>query len=185
MVDCVSFMNLNMILSLVLFSTSLVLPIMHILLAPKRLSIPTIAEMMLKYALFFNVGCLFILGGAGQFLYAREIASCIGWSWSPFQYELAFSELCLGILGLLAPLFYREFWLSTTIAAVVWLMGGTAVHLYYLLAHGNEAVINAQFVIGWNVVIAVWLIGLYVILAKPLTKLFDTLEVWRECTSKQ
>lgn len=178
MTECVSFMNLNMILSLILFVASLFFPIMHIIFAPKGTKFEGASEMFLKYALFFNVGCLFILGSAGQFMYAREISSCIGWSWSPFQYELAFSELALGILGLIAPIFFRQFWLATIISTAVWLVGASVVHLYYLVAMGDVSILNASFVIAWNLIISVWLIALYASLAKPLTKLFKTLDLW-------
>lgn len=178
MTECMSFMNLNMILSLTLFFSSLFFPIMHVILAPKGARLDGIPEMFLKYSLFFNVGCLFILGATAQFLYAPEISGCIGWSWSPFQYELAFSELALGILGLLAPIFYREFWLATIISASVWLVGASLVHLYYLVSLGNLAILNASFVIGWNIVIALWLMCMYTALAKPLTKFFKALDIW-------
>lgn len=169
MADCVSFMNLNMILSLLLFAISVIIPVFHIIFADKRFSWPNIPEIMIKYSLFFNVGCLFITGFAGQFLYAQEISSCIGWSWSPFQYELAFSELGLGILGLISPIFHKEFWLATIIGAVVWFLGGSAVHLYYLI-QGNESILNASFVIVWNIFLALWLIGFYLALCKAWQK---------------
>ncbi len=177
MTECLSFMNLNMILSLILFFLSFAFPILHLLFGPSRLTCEGIAEMFLKYSLFFNVGCLFILGCLGQFLYAPEIAQCIGWSWSPFQYELAFSEMAIGLLGLLSPIFYRQFWLATIIATAVWLLGASAVHIYYLLVLGNVCILNASFVIGWNIVIAVWLLSLYTALAKPLAKLFKVLDM--------
>lgn len=176
MTDCLSFMNLNMILSLLLFGASLLFPLIHIFFSPKSKRFEGISELFVSYALFFNVGCLFILGCAGQLLYGREIAACIGWSWSPFQYELAGSELVLGVLGLLAPLFQRQFWLATTIGASIWLFGASIVHLYYLIALGDMLILNASFVIAWNIVIALWLIALYMSHAKPLTKLFKILE---------
>lgn len=166
MADFISFMNLNMILSLVLFFLSILLPFFVVLFAGPQYNFKKIPALLLKYALFFNVGCLFITGCLGQFFYGSEIATCMGWSWSPFQYELAFSELCLGILGLISPIFYREFWLATIIGAVVWLVGASSVQLYYLFIFGNEAILNASFVIGWNICISLWLIGLYVALVK-------------------
>lgn len=163
----ISFMNLNIVLSLVLFFASLLIPFLQILFIDKYFRFQNIPEILLKYALFFNVGCLFIVGSAGQFLYAPEIAAGVGWGWSPFQYELAFSELGLGIVGLLAPLFRKGFWLATIIASSVWLMGGSAVHLYSLWYEGNAAITTANFVIIWNIVIAFWLIGLYIACVKP------------------
>ena len=96
----------------------------------------------------------------GQLFYGPDIAALLGWAWSPFQYELAFSELALAFLGLISPLFKREFWLATIIASSTWLIGGSAVHLYYLIL-GSQEVLKAGFVIGWNLFIAFWLIGLY------------------------
>lgn len=180
MTECVSFMNLTMILSLALFFMSLFLPLLHVMFASRAMTMHSIIEMLIKYALFFNVGCLFVVGAAGQFLYGPEIASCIGWSWSPFQYELAFSELTLGVLGLMAPVFYREFWLSTIIATVIWLLGASGVHLYYFLVLGNTTILNASFVIVWNILLALWLAGLYTTLSKPLLKLFRAFDAWQE-----
>jgi hypothetical protein len=163
MLDCISFMNLNMIVSLVLFVISVSIPFFVIMFSDKHYSFVQNAELFLKYALFFNVGCLFITGFAGQLLYGLEISSCIGWSWSPFQYELAFSELALAVLGFLSPIFYREFWLSTIIGSTVWLLGASGVHIYSIYA-GNTEILNAAFTIGWNIFIAVWLVGLYFLL---------------------
>lgn len=171
-------MNLNMVLSLALFFASLVLPLMQMITGSGTMRMGSVLEMFIKYALFFNVGCLFIVGSAGQFLYAQEIATCLGWGWSPFQHELAFSELALAILGLMAPIFYREFWLATIITTSVWLFGASAVHLYYLIELGDQAVLNASFVIVWNIIIALWLIGLYVLLTKPLLKIFKAFDAW-------
>lgn len=176
MTYCLSFMNLNTILSLVLFGCSLLFPLLY-LLFDQQGKLTGLSEIFVKYSLFFNVGCLFIVGGAGQFLYGPEIASCIGWGWSPFQYELAFSEIALGVLGLIAPLFYREFWLSTIIGTAIWLVGASGVHLYYLIALSDIAILNASFVIGWNIFLTLWLIGLYCIATKPLSRFCRTLEV--------
>ena len=109
MTESISFLNLNMILSLVLFCLSIVVPIFVVIFERQSLKARDIAGLFLPYALFFNVGCLFFLGFMGQLLYGPEIAREINWSWSPFQYELAFSELGLAILGLISPLFRKEF----------------------------------------------------------------------------
>ncbi len=151
--------TLNMILSLVLFGLSLTIPFLVMFFSGEKFNYAELPALLLKYSLFFNVGCLFLAGFLGQLLYSHEIAASLGWSWSQFQYELGFSELTLAILGLISPLFKKEFWAATIISAVIWLLGGSGVHLYFL--YGNEAVLNARFVIGWNIFIAIWLVGLY------------------------
>jgi hypothetical protein len=165
MATTMSFMQLNLILSLVLFALSVTIPFFVVLSAKQKFKVGDITELFLQYALFFNVGCLFLTGFMGQLMYAHEIANLLCWSWSPFQYELACSELGLAVLGLISPLFHREFWLATIIAAVIWFTGGSAVHLYYLVRCGNKEISNAAFVIGWNIFIAVWLLALYGLLA--------------------
>ena len=159
-------MSLNMILSLALFFLSIAIPFFVVIIGDIKSTFKYVPELLLKYALFFNVGCLFIAGFMGQLLYGHEIAACLGWSWSPFQYELAFSELCLGVLGLISPIFGREFWLATVIGSVIWLLGGSGVHLYYLIFEGNTALLEVSFVIGWNICLSLWLIGLYAFLIK-------------------
>ncbi len=161
MTDILSFMTLNMILSLLFFALSIIIPFFVVLFAHPKYDLNELPELLITYALFFNVGCLFLAGCVGQFFYGADIAAEIGWSWSPFQYELAFSELSIAILGFVSPVFDKGFWLATIIATVVWLLGGSAVHLYYLFAEGNQAVLNASFAIAWNICIAFWLIGLY------------------------
>ncbi len=170
MAESVSFMTLNMVLSLLLFVVSVLFPFFQILFADKRLPL-NMSELIMKHALFFNVGCLFIMGAAGQFMYAPEISACLGWSWSPFQYELAFSELCIGILGLLSPIFNKDFWLATTISAVVWLAGSVGIHFYYLLVEGNQSILNASFVIAWNIFVALWVIACYCVVSKAWQKI--------------
>ena len=160
MAECMAFMQLNMLLSLSLFIVSIIIPLSHFF--NKTFNASSLPVIMLKSALFFNVGCLFITGCAGQLLYGPAIAACLGWSWSPFQYELAFSELALALIGLISPLFHKEFWLATVIAAATWLVGGTAVHIYYLFIEGNQSILNASFVMYWNVFIALWIIGWYI-----------------------
>jgi len=151
--------SLNIVLSLVLFGLSLVIPFLVMLFAGEKFDYKELPQLLLSYSLFFNVGCLFLTGFLGQLLYSHEIALSLGWDWSPFQYELGFSELALAVLGLISPLFHKEFWAATIISSAIWLLGGAGVHLYYLL--GSEAVLDARFVIGWNIFLVIWLVGLY------------------------
>lgn len=178
MTNCTSIMGLTTAISLCLFVCSVALPLFHLIFTHSSMKLQNISSLMLKYSLFFNVGGLFIMGCAGQFLYAREISSCLGVSWSPFQYELGFSELAIGILGLLCPLLQRQFWLATIIVTSVWLLGASAVHIYtYLL--GNGSILNASFVIFWNVFMTAWLVGFYVLHARSWRFFSHARELWR------
>ncbi len=178
MTDCTSIMGLTTMLSLGLFVCSVAFPLLQLIFSHERMKLQNISSLMLKYALFFNVGGLFIMGCAGQLLYSREISSCIGMSWSPFQYELGFSELALAVLGLLCPLMQRQFWLATIIATSIWLFGASGVHVYYYF-QGNESIMNAIFVVFWNLFMAIWLITFYFIHARSWQMLARARDLWR------
>ncbi len=178
MLDCTSIMGLTTILSLILFICSVGVPLLQLIFSHERMKLQNLSSLMLKYALFFNVGGLFIMGCAGQFFYAHEISNCLGLSWSPFQYELGFSELGIGILGLLCPLFQRQFWLATIMMTSVWLLGASGVHFYYYLL-GNESIMNASFVIFWNFFMTIWLITFYVIHARSWRLFGTAAALWR------
>lgn len=165
---CTSIMLLNMILLITLFATSILIPLFQFIFLDKnQKKFFNIQEMFLRYTLFFNIGCLFMLGFAGQLIYAKEIADCLNWgsagiTLSPFQYELSFSELSLSILGLISGLFNYQFWLATIIASVIWLLGASGVHIFYDIYYSSNIISNGAFVVYWNIFIALWILGLYV-----------------------
>ncbi len=167
MTQSISLVTINMIVSLSLFVISVVTPLVHTLILAKTSRVfSDLQEMVLKYSLFFNIGCSFLVGFAAHFLYPLEMAACTGWSESPFQYELGFSELALASMGFLCALFNYEFWLATIIASSIWLLGTASVQL---VQHG------IAFVPCWNIVIAAWHIGLYSIFYNATNR---TLKQW-------
>lgn len=166
MIKCSPFMILNMVLLIGLFLLSLAVPLLQILLDKDHKNCSSIHEILLKYSLFFNIGCLFMLGFAGHIIYSSEIASSLSWNWSPFQYELSFSELALAILGLISCLFNHHFWLATIICSVIWLLGASGVHIYYDLFYGSDVIAQGAFVVYWNIFISLWIVGLYILYHK-------------------
>lgn len=165
-----SLVELNIYLSLFLFICSLIAPFLHQVIFNKNNS-STVPELLLKYSLFFNVGCLFFSCSLGQLLYPESIAIDLGWTFSEFQKELAFSELSVGFLGLICNLFDCQFWLATIISAVIWFIGSAISYLYYSLVYNTSLISKAAFVIYWNIFIALWLIVLfYLYISKKTTK---------------
>jgi hypothetical protein len=156
-----SFLTLNMLILIGLFVVSVIAPLVQtLLLAPVEKNAEAISETFLQYTLFLNIGCAFVVGFAGQLLYGQEIARCVSWPASPFQYELGFSELALGILGLLSPLFTHQFWLATIICASVWLWGTAGVQLYSVLS-ATHSLAAVDFGTWWNSALPFWLGFLY------------------------
>jgi hypothetical protein len=91
---------------------------------------------------------LFIIGvagsGIGGFIahvfISDDIADSIGWdAGSPFQLEVGFANLAIGLLGALAAERHDGFREATVIAATVFAVGATFVHVRDILETGNLA----------------------------------------------
>jgi hypothetical protein len=89
---------------------------------------------------------LFAIGVAGSgisnflahFFLSDAVAASIGWKpGSPFQLEVAFANLAMGILGLVAVSRRDGFREATVIAVTVFGVGATIVHIIDILATGN------------------------------------------------
>lgn len=91
---------------------------------------------------------LFALGVAGggisnffaHFFLSDLVAQSIGWpTGSPFQLEIAFANLAIGVLGLIAVGRRDGFREATVIAVTVFSGGATIVHIMDIVATGNLA----------------------------------------------
>jgi hypothetical protein len=101
-------------------------------------------ERKLEIALIF----LFAIGVAGagianflaHFFLSDMVAESIGWeAGSPFQLEVAFANLALGLLGIVATGRRDGFREATVLAATTFALGATLVHILDIVATGNLA----------------------------------------------
>ena len=91
---------------------------------------------------------LFAIGVAGagisnflaHFFLSDTVAESIGWeAGSPFQLEVAFANLAIGALGLVATSRRDGFREATVVAATVFAFGASIVHFMDIVATGNLA----------------------------------------------
>ena len=97
-------------------------------------------ELFLLYMLGIGVGANGIGGFSGHLFASDQVAEAIGWpTGNPFQLEVGFANLALGVLGVLA--IHRRDGLreATVISATVFSVGATVVHIMDILKTGNLA----------------------------------------------
>ena len=95
-------------------------------------------ELFTIYLLAISVGANGLGGAFGHLFYSDVVAKAIGWkAGSPFQLEMGFANLTLGILGLIAVGRRDGFRTATIIATTVIGVGATGVHLMEIIQHGN------------------------------------------------
>jgi hypothetical protein len=72
-----------------------------------------------------------------------QTSASIGWSTSPYEYEVSMADLTLGVLGILCVWIRGNFWLATAIANAVWLLGDAIGHTRQILLANNRAANNS------------------------------------------
>jgi len=126
--------------SLTMFALAVFLILIHVSLRIKRVSL---AEIVYRWIALFALGLAGIYTATMHFFFAEMAAAAIGWTVSPFQFEVGMADLALGILGVVSFRASYGFRLATVIAAVCMLWGDALGHLYQLLKYQNVADGNA------------------------------------------
>ena len=116
----------------------LLLTAVHILLDRQANTTTQRIEIALMYLLAISVGANGIGGAFGHLFLSDLVAEGIGWpTGSPFQLEMGFANLTIGILGVVAISRHGGFRTATILATTIIGVGATLVHLQDIAAHGN------------------------------------------------
>jgi hypothetical protein len=108
-----------------------------------RSSKTAIARTYLLYLLFIYVGLMGILTAYAHVFRPEQTSASIGWSTSPYEYEVGMADLTVGVLGVLCLWIRGNFWLATAIANAVWLLGDAVGHIRQITIHNNHAENNS------------------------------------------
>jgi len=94
--------------------------------------------------LVISVGIGSLIGFVGHVFFADRVAIDIGWATgSPFQQEVGFANLAIGILGITCIWLRGNYWVATVIAATIFLWGAAYGHIIDIIIHGNYSTGNA------------------------------------------
>jgi uncharacterized membrane protein len=123
---------------------SLVAASIHLAVSPhNRSSKAAIARTYLLYLLFIYVGLMGLLTAYAHVFRPIETSASIGWSTSPYEYEVGMADLTVGVLGVLCLWFRGNFWLATAIANAIWLLGDAVGHIRQMTINNNHSANNA------------------------------------------
>jgi hypothetical protein len=136
----------------------------HLAFSPgRRSSGAAIAGTYLLYLLFIYVGLMGILTAYAHVFRPVQTSASIGWSTSPYEYEVGMADLTVGVLGILCLWLRGNFWLATAIANGVWLLGDAVGHLRQIVLNNNHAANNAGIflVVEFTMPVLILILALY------------------------
>jgi hypothetical protein len=103
-----------------------------------------IVDTTLESQLVVGFGLAGLFSFFGLRFRADDVARSSGWEpGSPFQQEIAFANLGVGLAGVLCAWKRGGFWLATAIAGSAFHLGAALVHIDELRRTGNRAINNA------------------------------------------
>jgi hypothetical protein len=136
----------------------------HLAFSPRRRkSGAAIMGTYLLYLLFFYVGLMGILTAYAHVFRPVQTSASIGWSTSPYEYEVGMADLTVGVLGIFCLWLRGNFWLATAMANAVWLLGDAVGHLRQIALNNNHAVNNSGvfLAVEFTMPIVILILALY------------------------
>jgi len=144
--------------TLTLLIVGLVFSVIGIVRTQQPLTTPVVVEKLFFWFIFFSLGIAYIYNGFSHTVMHEMAARLIGWADSPFQIELGFASLGLGLVGVIAPWKSIHMRFAVIVPLSVFLWGAAGVHVYSMVTAGNFAPGNAGVIFWTDMVLP--LIGL-------------------------
>jgi hypothetical protein len=121
----------------------------------KPLEKPVIIEALVAYFFLFSIGIGYLNNFVMHVVFSEYTAKFIGWANSPFQLEVGFASLGMGIAGLMAFRQNLAFRLAAFIPPAFFLLGAAGGHIYQIYDAHNMASGNAGAVLWTDILLPV------------------------------
>lgn len=99
-------------------------------------------ERTLLHLLVLGLGVNGVWAFVGHTFMSEAVSQSVGWMPNPFQRELAFYHLAIGVTGIACWWIRDHFWLAAAAIPSIFLYGAGWVHLADFVEHGNTAPAN-------------------------------------------
>lgn len=124
----------------IFFSIALLAAVIHIARLKTRTP-EKIIETFLIYFMVSNIGVAGIFAGTFQAIQGPETAAMIGFTYSPFEWEVAFANIGMAVTALLAVFWRGRYVFGPIIANTIFIYGAAYGH-FVQAAKGNYAPYN-------------------------------------------
>ena len=122
---------------------------------PKPLSIGEVSEAFLSYHLLFAIGINNLINFLFHVFLGDIAAKFIGWENSPFQVEVGFASLGVGIAGVIAFKASLPFRFATLIPPWAFSLGAAGGHIYQMIVAHNFSPGNVGLVLPIDILMPI------------------------------
>jgi len=122
---------------------------------PKPLRIAEVSEALLSYHLLFAIGINNLINFVFHVLFGDVAAKFIGWENSPFQPEVGFASLGVGIAGVIAFKASLPFRFATLIPPWCFSLGAAGGHIYQMIVAHNFSPGNVGLVLPIDILMPI------------------------------
>ncbi len=102
-----------------------------------------IVEKLLAWHIFWSIGVCYLVNFIFHAFFGQMAAAFIGWSDSPFQFEVATASLGFSVVGFLAAWRGQELRLAAILGPGIFVLGAAVGHAYQMITAHNFAPGNA------------------------------------------
>jgi len=126
-----------------------------------------VIDRLLRYIFIFPLGLLGLWVFVGHVFFPERAAAAIGWEPSPFQFEVGYANLGLGLASLYAA-FTGSFYARVAVAIAVscFLIGAGIGHVHDIVAYGNLTDGNAGPILVTDFLTPMAVLALLLVAAK-------------------
>jgi len=137
---------------------------LHIFFTKQWHDAKSVLDIVMAYGFAFNIGISGLYAFMGHAFFPNNVAAYIGWPpGSPFQFEVAVTNLSFGVLGILCFWFREGFWLATIVAFSVFDLGAAYGHIRDIIMNQNHAPGNAGAPLYADIIKPLGFIDLYIV----------------------
>lgn len=122
---------------------------------PKPLGISVVSEALFSYYLFFAIGMNNLINFIFHVFFGDIAAKFIGWENSPFQAEVGFASLGVGIAGVIAFKASLPFRFATLIPPSAFSLGAAGGHIYQMIVAHNFSPGNVGLVLPIDILMPI------------------------------
>jgi hypothetical protein len=102
---------------------------------------------LLQNGVVYLIGWAGIGAGISHLVFAKKTSTSIGWAASPFEAEVGFADLAMGIAGVMASGQPSTFWFAVIIINAIFRVGCGVNHARDIVQHHNRATNNTKILL--------------------------------------